>query len=129
MKFKDHTLIFIGSFIILIGVILLIIPGGVALSIAAMIIIGLGAGPIYPSIVHSTPILFGKTNSQAMIGVQMAFAYIANMTMPAVFGNIAERVGFVVMPYFVLIFLVGLVVFYKVVLNIRKKENLNNIDN
>ena len=58
-----------------------------------LILIGLGCAPIYPSIIHSTPILFGKDKSQAIIGVEMAFAYIGCLLMPPLFGFIATYIN------------------------------------
>ena len=82
----------IGLSVISFGIILLFIPY-VYLTFAGLILIGLGCAPIYPSIIHSTPILFGKDKSQAIIGVEMAFAYIGCLLMPPLFGIIATYIN------------------------------------
>ena len=47
--------------------------------------VGLGCAPIYPSIIHATPSHFGADRSQAIIGVQMASAYVGNCLMPLLY--------------------------------------------
>lgn len=122
IRFKDHQLIRAGAIFIVIGVIMLACSKNVYLSAVSFFLLGFGCGPIYPSIVHSTPALFGKKNSQAMIGVQMAFAYTANLSMPALFGVLADHIGINVLPYFLAVFLVLMVVFYEIALRMRQKE-------
>ena len=61
-----------------------------------LVTLGIGSAPIYPCIIHSTPEFFGRENSQAVIGVQMASAYIGSTFMPPLFGLIAQygSIGF-----------------------------------
>jgi fucose permease len=65
--------------------------------------IGLGCAPIYPSMLHQTPRIFGKELSQSMMGVQMAFAYIGSTFTPPLFGLIAEHISISLFPVFLLI--------------------------
>ena len=109
LKFNDKKLIRIGLVIISIGVGLLFIPLTVT-SIIAFILIGLGCAPIYPCIIHNTPILFGEENSQAMIGVQMACAYLGVLIVPPLFGVIADYISLSLLPIFLLIILVIMIV-------------------
>lgn len=104
MKFSDHTLIRTGIAIITVGIILLFVPSS-AFALAGFIIMGLGCAPIYPCIIHMTPNVFGKDKSQAMIGVQMAFAYTGFLTMPSLFGVIAEYISISLLPIYLLVFL------------------------
>lgn len=76
---------------------------GIALT--GLILIGLGCAPVYPSIIHSTPEHFGADKSQAMIGVQMAFAYVGTCLMPPVFGFIANHISVFLFPGFLLVIL------------------------
>lgn len=76
---------------------------GIALT--GLILIGLGCAPVYPSIIHSTPEHFGADKSQAMIGVQMAFAYVGTCLMPPVFGFIANHISVSLFPGFLLVIL------------------------
>ena len=102
MKLSDATLIRLGLGIIGIGVVLLLIPGGEIIALLGLITIGLGCAPIYPCIIHSTPDHFGAENSQALIGVQMASAYIGNILMPPLFGLIANHIGIFLYPTYLL---------------------------
>ena len=67
---------------------------------------GLGCAPIYPSIIHATPANFGAHNSQAIIGIQMASAYVGSTFMPPVFGLIANHITVALMPFYVLFFII-----------------------
>lgn len=120
MKFNDHFLIRAGCAIVACGIGLLFIPLHSTLALAGFAIIGLGCAPIYPCIIHMTPEVFGKENSQAMIGVQMAFAYIGFMTMPPLFGIIAEHVSMSLLPAFLLIFLVLIFIMHERVIKSTK---------
>ena len=104
-KLGDRTMIRLGTGVLFLGVALLLVPGlpkGVAL--AGCVIIGLGCAPIYPSIIHATPANFGPENSQAIIGVQMASAYMGSTIAPPLFGFLAARVGLGLMPVYVACF-------------------------
>ena len=70
------------------------------------LVIGLGCAPIYPSIIHATPDNFGKDNSQAIIGIQMASAYTGTTLMPPLFGLIADYVHIGLYPLYLSIFAV-----------------------
>lgn len=50
----------------------------------------MGNGPIFPNMLHLTPENFGEDNSQAVMGVQMAFSYFGIMLVPAFFGIMAQ---------------------------------------
>ena len=90
-KIGDRNMIRNGTIIIAIGIVLILLPGKI--SLAGFIILGLGCAPIYPAIIHSTPRNFGANNSQAIIGIQMASAYIGSTFMPPLFGIIAQNIG------------------------------------
>ena len=105
MKLSDTQMIRLGQGVIGLGVLVLLLPLGQAFSLAGLILIGLGCAPIYPCIIHSTPAHFGAERSQAIIGVQMASAYIGTCLMPPVFGLIAESITVALLPVYLLIFL------------------------
>ena len=73
-------------------------------------VIGLGAAPVYPCIIHSTPANFGKENSQALVGIQMASAYCGSTFMPPLFGLIAQYVSVALYPFYLLLFAVLMLV-------------------
>lgn len=102
----DQKMIRLGTIIALLGVLLLVLPmDSNALRFAGFIIIGLGCAPIYPSIIHATPASFGQENSQAIIGIQMAFAYIGSTFMPPLFGLIAQYISMKLLAAYVAVFL------------------------
>ena len=70
----------------------LLLPGPELLSLIGLVLVGVGCAPIYPSIIHSTPDHFGADKSQAIIGIQMASAYVGNLTMPPLFGLLANNI-------------------------------------
>lgn len=115
MKLGDHFLIRLGLSVIATGICLLFVPFNSAFTLAGFAIIGLGCAPIYPCIIHMTPSVFGADKSQAMIGVQMAFAYTGFLTMPAVFGVIAEHISIALLPAFLLVLLAVMFVMHEAV--------------
>ena len=111
-KFSDRTLIRCGSELIAVGVILIAIPVD-GLTIAGFVALGLGCAPVYPGIIHSTPALFGVENSQAVVGMEMAFAYIGGLASP-LFGVIAGALTPDILPIYVGIFLVLMIVMHEI---------------
>ena len=101
----DRRLIRIGIGVELIGILLVFLPFKSYIPAAAgFVVIGTGMGPVYPSIQHMAPGNFGKRHSAAVIGLQMASAYIGSTFMPMVFGHIQQAVGIGIMPLYLLIF-------------------------
>ncbi len=109
LKLSDKKLIKLGLSIIVIGVVLMFIPLNL-ITIIGFILIGLGCAPIYPSIIRLTPELFGEENSQAMIGVQMACAYLGVLLMPPLFGVLADNFTISLLPIYLLIILILMIV-------------------
>ena len=101
-KLNDAQMVRLGQGIIAAGVALLIQPLGEHAALAGLILVGLGCAPIYPSIIHSTPAHFGAERSQALIGVQMASAYVGTSLMPPLFGAISARASLRVFPVYLL---------------------------
>lgn len=120
LKFSDTQLVRMGQAIILIGILAMFLPMGEGISIAGLILIGLGCAPIYPCILHATPEHFGAEKSQALMGVQMASAYVGICLMPPLFGLIANHISVALMPMYLLAILVLMVVMHEKML--RKVE-------
>ena len=102
MKLNDVQMIRLGEVIIGIGVLVMLLPFGQSLSLAGLILIGLGCAPVYPCVIHSTPAHFGADKSQAIIGIQMACAYVGTCLMPPVFGLIANHITVALLPVYLL---------------------------
>ena len=105
-KFSDTQLIRLGEGVILLGVAAMLLPLGEYAALTGLILVGLGCAPIYPCIIHSTPKYFGQENSQAVIGVQMASAYVGTLSMPPLFGLIAKHISISLFPVVLLAILV-----------------------
>ncbi|MDR2446836.1 MAG: MFS transporter [Treponema sp.] len=107
MRLNNQRMIRVGQGVIAFGIVLLLLPlermgiGERFVTPPAFFIIGLGCAPIFPSLLHETPENFGRSYSQAIIGLQMACAYIGAMVMPPIFGRIASSIEFGIFPYFI----------------------------
>jgi len=91
----------LGQALVICGIIALMLPVGKLLLLPSFFIIGLGCAPIYPSLLHETPRNFGNEKSQAIMGIQMASAYIGTTFMPPLFGRIASYISFNIFPFFI----------------------------
>ncbi len=103
-KLNDQKMIRLGEGIVLLGIAALLFSGTTVLSRAGLILIGLGCAPIYPSIIHSTPDRFGPENSQSLVGIQMASAYVGSMFGPKIFGLLSDLFGMSIYPLYLLLF-------------------------
>ena len=110
IKLSNETLIRIGTVLMIAGVIVMLLPLPALFSLCALVLIGLGLAPIFPSMLHQTPVHFGKDNAQATMGFQMACAYTGTTLMPPLLGQIFSRVSFSLMPYVLLACGAGLLV-------------------
>ena len=100
MKMNDTNMIRLGQGIIAAGIVVMLLPLGNGAAMAGLLLIGLGCAPIYPCVIHSTPAHFGEENSQALIGVQMASAYVGICCMPPLFGLIANHISAGLLPVY-----------------------------
>ena len=106
MKLSDNQLVRLGEGVIALGIGALLLPMGELVSLAGFILVGLGCAPIYPCLLHATPTHFGEERSQALVGVQMASAYVGSCLTPAFFGVLANHITVALMaPYLLAILL------------------------
>ena len=122
MRFSDRTLIRLGLGIIFAGIMLAFIEAHAMFAYAGFVVIGLGCAPVYPCIIHMTPDLFGKDKSQAIIGVQIAFAYLGFCTMPPLFGLIANHISIKLLPAYLLVLLALIVVMHEKLVRMKTKQ-------
>ena len=113
MKLNDMQMIRLGQAIIAAGIIVMLLPGPDIISLVGLILIGLGCAPVYPCIIHSTPDHFGAERSQAIIGVQMASAYIGTCLMPPLFGLIANHISITLFPVYLMVLLILMIVMHE----------------
>ena len=129
VRLKDEELIQAGFFILFFALLLLFISfllpqglalfemsGRVVLIVFSLLFLGLGCAPIYPAIIHSTPYNFGAENTSALIGKQMAAAYIGSLSLPPLFGFIAKQVGTGLFPFYAMHLFLTMVYFYRTLL-------------
>jgi fucose permease len=120
-KVGDRGMVRVGLVILLIGLVVLLVPFGEYTPLVALLLIGIGCAPVYPSLIHETPTSFGKEHSQEVIGIQMATAYVGSTFMPPLFGLIADYADIKIYPYYLACFFV-LLVFMSEALNHATKE-------
>ncbi len=102
-RFGDKAMIRVGLCVQGVGLLLLLVPSA-SVAVAGLLVVGLGCAPVYPSIIHSTPAHFGRENSHAIVGIQMAFAYCGATFMPPLFGWLAQFTGLGFYPVFMAAF-------------------------
>ena len=122
MYLNDTQMVRLGEIVILAGVILLFMPFGNAFTLLGFALTGLGCAPVFPSLIHATPHHFGVNKSQALIGVQMASAYIGNCMLPPLFGFIANRFGISFLPAYLLLFCTLMIASHERLIRMTKRR-------
>ena len=123
-KLGDRRLILLGTCIAAVGIVVLFLPFDVpALALAAFIVVGLGCAPIYPSIIHSTPFNFGAEHSGAIIGIQMASAYVGSTFLPPLFGLLGRHIGFAIMPIWLAVLMALMIVMIETTFRLTIQKN------
>ena len=125
-KIYTWNRIYTGMIILLGAILLLLIPNAVVLSIAGLFAVGFGNGSIYPNFLHLTPYNFGKDISQAVMGSQIALAYIGVMLAPPAFALVNSLFGSQSFPIFVgLLYLVMVIAIFCLVKRIQSEGKYN----
>lgn len=123
-KLGNQRLIRTGLITLLAGIILVMIPtSSDIMTIAGLLVIGLGCAPIYPTLMNATPVYFGKEKSLSIVGMQLASAYIGVNLMPMLFGFLTDNLWNGLYPFY-LIILAVLIVIMTEMLNKVIKSNL-----
>jgi fucose permease len=100
LKLSNRQMIHLGEVLIAVGIIMIMLPFGQVTLLIGFVMTGIGCAPIYPSLLHETPVNFGAEYSQSIMGVQMACAYVGSTFMPPLFGILASQIGYSFMPFF-----------------------------
>ena len=99
----DRRMIRVGAAVMGAAALLILLPTERPLpALAGLVLFGLGCAPVYPSIIHATPAHFGADKSQAVIGIQMAAAYLGSTLMPPLFGLLANALSLRLYPVWLL---------------------------
>ncbi len=122
MKLNDDQMIRLGQIFVVAGIVLLIFSDWPILSLAGLVVIGIGSSPIYPCLLHQTPEYFGKEISQTIMGLQVAAAYVGATTVPLLFGLLVEHMGRLLFPVTLAMLLVITVVMHEKLAGYRKGE-------
>jgi len=107
----------------LIGLLLMLVPGVQILCIIGFAIMGIGCAPIFPCIIHATPLQFGSNRSQSVIGVEMASFYAGTCFLPPAFGVLADAIGIGSMPVVLLAFLILMLLLHGRFYRLTGKKN------
>lgn len=123
-KVGDKNLIRGGIAVMLVGIAMIILPvKSDIFALVGLVVTGVGSAPVYPSIIHSTPNNFGKENSHAIVGIQMASAYTGSALMPPLFGLIADYINISLYPFFIAFFVIMLLFMTEFVNKAVKKQS------
>lgn len=123
IKMRHKQMIQLGQILIAAGIVVLVLPAPGYFAMIALFLIGLGLAPIYPSLIHETPINFGSRYSQAMIGLQMACAYVGTTFMPPLFGLLGAQISYGLFPVFLSALLLGMIL---MVIRLYQKTRIKN---
>ena len=106
----NQQMIRIGELTVLLGVVCLLLPLPQFVCLIGFILVGAGCAPIYPCMLHETPVRFGKEDAQSMMGFQMAVCYTGSTLLPPFFGLVATKVNVGLLPVFLLVYIVIMLV-------------------
>ena len=113
IRLSDVQMVRMGQLLIACGLVVMLLPLGAAVSLVGFVMIGLGCAPIYPCLIHATPAHFGADRSQAVIGIQMACAYVGTSLMPPLFGLIAGHITVSLLPVYLIALLTLMIVMHE----------------
>ena len=89
-RLSAWRIIWLGQILLLPAVLLLVLPLPPVAAGVGLFLVGLGNGPLFPNLVHLTPITFGKEASASVMGSQMAAAYSGFLVLPFLFGALVK---------------------------------------
>ena len=121
MKVSDKNMIRGGIAVSFLGIVVLALPIGSA-SLIGLLLIGVGFGPIFPSVLHSIPDRFGATYSADITGYHMGGAYALGFTVQMIFGFIATATTFKITPFVLIALSIGLHLLNEATLKSVKKR-------
>lgn len=108
-KMHSWTIVKCGMVVLGVALVLLALPFSAYVSAAAMFLIGLGNGPLFPNFNYLTPENFGNRISESVMGLQMASAYVGILLTPIICGILGQKFGMGIFPYYLIVFYVVMV--------------------
>ena len=104
-RIRPMKIVFLGQCLVGGGILLLLFPLNGTWSGILLFLIGCGVGPMFPNLLHNTPVCFGKQLSASMIAVEMTASYAGILGCPFLFGILAQNITPKLFPaYLTLIF-------------------------
>ena len=92
-KFLSEQILAMGEGLTVAAIVLLLFSKTPFLAGTALFLVGLGNGPVFPNMTHLAPIHYGKSKSQAFIGLQGAVSYASFLLLPVITGTLIRYVG------------------------------------
>lgn len=102
MKLHGWRIIRLSMMVLLVALLLLLLSGNLMLTTFALMLIGIGNGPMFPNFCYLTPEIFSVEHSTSVMGTQIAVANVSMMLMPVCCGILAQWLSMSVFPYFLL---------------------------
>ena len=125
-RLTPMDMLWISSVVLLVAIFVLLLPVGLGISAIALLMAGIGVGPLFPNLVHLTPLGFGRDVSASVIGMQMSASYLGITLMPAVFGALAQRIGMGwFSPFLLLMHIVCMLSLFVLLNGFKKKTSLS----
>ena len=121
IKASDNTMIRGGIAVSCLGMILLSLPLG-EISFIGFLLIGVGFGPIFPSVLHSVPDRFGKEYSADITGFHMGGAYGIGFAVQLVFGFVATAKTFKITTFVLLALVACLFIINEITISIVRRK-------
>ncbi len=106
---SSQKILLFSEIALLIGIITVAFGTGIVLY-GGFILIGLGCAAIFPTMIHETPRRFGKRNSSAIIGLQVAFGSVGVTVLPPLIGLLLQGYSMNLFPIVLIIFVLILLV-------------------
>lgn len=114
----------LGQILVGIAIFILLFPIPNRMAGFILFFIGCGIGPMFPNLLHNTPISFGKEVSASMIAIQMTASYIGILGCPFLFGILAQNISAELFPVYLtvlfVIMLTAMILFNK----IQNRQNI-----
>ena len=121
MKASDNTMIRMGVITSFVGMVLLTLPIG-KISLLGLLLIGIGFGPVFPSILHSVPSRFGTEYSADITGFHMGGAYGIGFGVQLIFGFVATATTFEITTFVLMALAVGTFMANETTISLIKKK-------
>ncbi len=107
-RLSDNTLVKGGMAFAVAGMLVLMLPIGRS-ALVGLLLIGIGYGPVFPSVLHSVPARFGSDYSADITGYHMSGAYGIGFLVQVVYGYVASATTFAITPFVLVALGVGVI--------------------